>query len=286
MPDDPADRIPSSKSMEIPILECLKDGADWRTKDINNYVADVLGMTKEDRRIPQGKGNTFLFANRVGWGCDNLKRKGFIEKQGYGLWKITPDGQNKLKNMIISPVLTLQTPVPADDEDDEEYPTKVIKKAYEEYLKKIKKQLLSNIHDNDPEWFENFVKELLLKMGYGEFGSVTPKTRDGGIDVIISEDPLELGKIYAQAKRYKEDQPVPVKDIREFKQVIGNKGNRGIFVTTSYFAKDAINEKETLVLIDGDRLAELMIKYNIGISVRENYPVFDIDEKFFIPEDI
>ena len=280
-----SERIPSSKTMEEPALEFLKDGLDHRTKEINDYIATKFDLTEEDRRIPQSNGNTFLFANRAGWCTTYLKNKGEIERSGYGIWKITEKGLNRIKGIKTNQLSNQQ----AEIDEEEEYPTDIMKQAATDHRNKIKDRLLDNVFLKDGFWFEKFVKELLLKMGYGLFATVTKRTGDKGIDVIISEDPLGVGKIYAQAKRY-EETTVPIGAIREFCHVVNhNQGRAGIFVTTSKFPKSAVDEisgSKSIILIDGDKLTDLMIEYKIGIEEIENYPVYSIDEKYFKQEDI
>ena len=277
-----AEEIPSAKEMELPILEFLKNGEKTLTKEINNHVADVLEVTDEQRKIPQANGNAFLFANRVGWSLTELKRKGEITKPGYGVWEITQKGMDRLKGTGAS------QQAPPQNDNEEEYPIDLIEQVYTAHRTKIKEQLLDKILENEPRWFENLVKELLLKMGYGEVGMLTKKTGDEGIDVIIMEDPLGLGKIWAQVKRYAKDAVISNSMINEFCGSIGKVDDRGrgVFVTTGRFSKpaeDAIGHRP-IVFIDGNKLTDLMIKYRMGVKEENNYSVYSIDERFFIDE--
>ena len=132
-------------------------------------------------------------------------------------------------------------------------PEEQIMNAYQEHIKIMKQQLLEKILNNDSTFFENMVVDLLLKMGYGHdktSGIVTGKPHDGGIDAIIKEDKLGLDSIYIQAKRY-------------------DKKN----------AEDAAYK--TIQLIDGDRLAQLMLAHGAGITIKENINIYQIDEDYF-----
>lgn len=159
--------------------------------------------------------------------------------------------------------------------------------AYREHINNIKLQLLDMILVNDPNFFENMVVDLLLKMGYGydkTSGIVTQKTRDGGIDGIINADALGLDTIYIQAKRYKANNKVSSNEIRQFIGAIG-KNNKGVFITTSSFTQIAVQEADkaykSIRLIDGNKLTDLMLAYGVGATVTEQIAIYNIDEDYF-----
>lgn len=137
-------------------------------------------------------------------------------------------------------------------------------------------------------FFEKLVVDLLLAMGYGgpraEAGTVTKASGDGGIDGVINEDRLGLDAVYVQAKRWAKT--VGVEELRSFVGALSaHKAHKGVFITTSAFAKSArdyisqVGQK--IVLIDGARLAELMIDYGVGVSTRETYVLKRADEDYF-----
>lgn len=125
-------------------------------------------------------------------------------------------------------------------------------------------------------------------MGYGgsiiDAGQTIGKSHDSGIDGIIKEDKLGLDVIYIQAKRL--ENPVGSKEIRNFVGALaGQKANKGVFITTSSFTKDAISFvqaiQQKVILIDGQQLAQLMIDYDIGVSLEKNYQIKRVDHDFF-----
>ncbi len=131
---------------------------------------------------------------------------------------------------------------------------------------------------------------LLLSMGYGgsreEAGRAIGKSGDGGIDGVIDQDPLGLDRVYLQAKRYSPGAGVSEPEIRAFSGSLGAaKANKGVFVTTSYFTKPAIDFAERhpfkMVLIDGKQLTSLMLRYNVGVRVAEILHMKKLDEDFF-----
>jgi restriction system protein len=134
---------------------------------------------------------------------------------------------------------------------------------------------------------------LLLAMGYGgsreDAGQIVGKSGDGGIDGVIDQDALGLDRVYVQAKRYGPDNGVGAPEIMAFCGSLGSKkANKGVFVTTSYFTQPAKTFAEThpyrIVLIDGEQLAALMIRYNVGARVDETLYLKKIDEDFFAEE--
>lgn len=159
--------------------------------------------------------------------------------------------------------------------------------AYKEHRQNLKLQLLDMILDNDSYFFEKMVVDLLLKMDYGydrKSGIVTKRTRDGGVDGIIKEDPLGLSKILIQAKRKKVTDKVPFSDVQQFIGAL-EKYQKGVFITTSSFTDDSQNEADrsikSVILIDGDKLTDLMLDYGAGATVTEQISIYKIDEDYF-----
>lgn len=153
----------------------------------------------------------------------------------------------------------------------------------------MQQDLLDNVKKCKPNFFERLVVELILAMGYGGsrqeiFGEVVGKSGDGGIDGIIKEDRLGLDFIYIQAKRWQG--VVGSGEIRNFVGALdAKKANKGIFITTSFFSKDALESvrhfSKKVVLVDGDLLSRLMIENNIGVSKATSYEIKKIDSDYF-----
>ncbi|MDZ4289056.1 MAG: restriction endonuclease [Prosthecobacter sp.] len=135
---------------------------------------------------------------------------------------------------------------------------------------------------------ERLVVDLLLAMGYGgsraEAGTVTKASGDGGIDGVINEDRLGLDAVYIQAKRW--EGPVGVNELRNFVGALAaHKAHKGVFITTSSFGKTArdyvAQVGQKIVLIDGPKLADLMIDYGVAVSSRVTYEIKRADEDYF-----
>ncbi len=110
---------------------------------------------------------------------------------------------------------------------------------------------------------------------------------DGDIDGIISLDRLGLQKVHVQAKRWSHPVGGPV--VRDFIGALTTRGaDKGVLITTSKFTADAYATAEkvrigSIVLVDGRRLAELMIDHGVGVSHR-TLRVPKIDSDYFEPE--
>lgn len=154
----------------------------------------------------------------------------------------------------------------------------------------LAQDMLDRIVNAPPEFFEKLVVKLLTSMGYGgsieDAGRALGRSGDGGVDGVIDEDALGLDRIYVQAKRYKDGNPVGPGAIRDFFGALDQfKAGKGLFVTTSSFssssASTAAGLSKRIVLIDGQQLTRLMIKYEVGCRVEEQLAIKRLDEEFF-----
>lgn len=152
--------------------------------------------------------------------------------------------------------------------------------------------LIGRIHVQPPEFFEQLVIDVLVAMGYGnrraEMAQRLGRSGDGGIDGVVALDELGLDLVYVQAKRLKPGAPVPVADVRDFAGSLdARRAGKGVFFTTTYFSPAAEEFCATLtrriVLVDGTRLAELMIRHNVGVTLKESYQLKAVDRSYFGP---
>ena len=154
-------------------------------------------------------------------------------------------------------------------------------------------ELLERLYVCSPGWFERLVVQVMVAMGYGgsiqDAGKAIGKSGDEGIDGVIKEDRLGLDLIYIQAKRWKNGNTVGRPDLQAFVGALdGRRASKGVFITTSTFTNEAKTYADgasrRLILIDGPRLAELMIDYGVGVSTVATYIVKRIDSDFFAEE--
>ncbi len=178
---------------------------------------------------------------------------------------------------------------PAEAETAEER----IDAGYEELRSALIADLLDRVREGDWDFFERLVLEVLRSMGYGGPEGAIERLgghgSDGGVDGVIREDPLGLELIYIQAKAWQE-KTVGRPDIQQFIGALqGRQATKGIFITTSKFSPEAQDYAEgvssRVILIDGARLAELMIDHNVGVTTRDAYEIKEVDLSYFAPEE-
>lgn len=296
----------------LPCLKVLEDGNEKSTREVINALSEQFALTEEERNRLLDSGRQRIFDNRVGWARTYLKKATLIISPKRGVLTISEKGKQALAQ---SPTRIDVNFLKQFDEFNEFRggsnqstnstkpsselvgpnnasaltPTEAIALAHKELNNELASVALSTVKQVSPEYFENIVVQLMLAMGYGgwsdESGSTTQYSADGGIDGVINEDPLGLDTIYLQAKRYTDNvigRPV----VQSFAGALDMKrAKKGVFITTSTFSREAreyvnLIEKK-IVLIDGPRLAGLMITHNLGVSVKETYQIKTLDSDFF-----
>lgn len=178
--------------------------------------------------------------------------------------------------------------IKATKDEKELLPEEKMMSAYNDHIDIIKSQLIDEILASNPAFFEQLVIDLLIKMGYGydnNSGIVVGSPHDEGIDGIINEDKLGLDKIYIQAKRYSSGNNVGRRELQMFVGAMVNI-QKGVFITTSLFSKTAIDyidkqQQKNIKLIDGHMLAELMVKYEVGVMPIKKFYNYKIDKDYF-----
>ncbi len=279
-----------------PILELLKNGKIISHREIINkvfetYYSDLPKNLLEEKT----KSGEPLIINRIAWGKSYLKKGGYLWYPERGMVQITEKGKKAYKESLQLKDVVEETNFMTFYTDEKNKtaskqpeiknstPQDLIDRGFSEIEAQVKNDLLEKLKALDPYYFEKVILILLKKMGYGDFIE-TAKTGDGGIDGIINEDKLGLDKIYIQAKRY-DDNKVREKDIRNFIGAMSGDTSKGVFVTTSDFDKGAIQKAHdahhTIILIDGNKLVDLMHQYNVGVQVRATYEVKALDQDFF-----
>ena len=285
--------LPKFNETFIPILEVLSDEKIIRHRELLKQVEDKYysDLPKELLEKKTKNGDP-LIRNRIAWGKSYLKKGGFVHYPERGMVQITKKGKEasnkKLKlNDVESDFLSFYAEEKTKSTDNNEIkgssPQDLIDSGFSAIELQIKSDLLERLKDIDPYYFEKVILILLKKMGYGDFIE-TSKSKDGGIDGVINEDKLGLEKIYIQAKRYNENK-VREKDIRNFIGAMSGDTNKGVFVTTSAFDDSAVKKAHdahhSIILIDGNKLVDLMHQYGVGVQVRNVYEVKEVDEDFF-----
>lgn len=287
--------IPKYSETFNPILEVLSNDEILHRRELIKKVIQksYFHLPKEllEEKIKSGD---LLIENRIAWGISYLKQSEYVKYPKRGFVQITSKGLHqkgvltlKQVQLDISKTLVYKDGGNIKEDDIDEIktssPEDLIYEGFNQIEKEVKNDLLEKLKTIDPYYFEKVILILLKKMGYGEFIE-TSKSGDGGIDGIINEDKLGLDKIYIQAKRFSENK-VREKDIRNFIGAMSGDTNKGVFVTTSLFDSGAIekakNAHHKIILLDGNKLVDLMHEFNVGIQIKATYEVKQLDEDFF-----
>lgn len=292
--------IPQFEEFLYPFLIALKDG-NLTTKEMKAKMVDHFNLTAEDCATMTKGGNTNQLSDRIGWCRQYFRRALFIDIPQRGTYSITQRGLDYLashtslhkSDLMQYPEFaayasstgfdTTPSSEGTPEPKKELTPTESLEKAYNAINNDLAEELLATILEQSPTFFENLVLKLLEKMGYGK-GVVTQRTGDEGIDGIINEDKLGLDIIHIQAKRYKPDNKVERPLMQAFVGALDGAGvNKGVFITTSSFTKEALDYKSSkkIAKIDGKQLTNLMIQYNVGVTIEYTYEVKRIDKDFF-----
>ena len=299
--------IPDYQSLMVPLLELLEAGKEHRLRDVVSVLEQQFGLTEEERKALLPSGQQPIFHNRVGWARTYLKNAGLLEAPRRGWMRITGRGLEVLKqkpesidvNFLMQfeefrAFRSSRNRVSSEfDERDIEgaTPEELLASAYDMHKRSVLSELLELVKKASPDFFERLVVELLVKMGYGgsyrEAAQAVGRSGDEGVDGVIKEDRLGLDVIYLQAKRW--EGPIGRPELQKFAGALqGLRARKGVFITTSSFTRDAIDYADRLeikiVLIDGQRLAELMFEYGVGVSPVSTYGVKKVDHDFFLEE--
>jgi restriction system protein len=302
--------IPDYETIMLPLLRLASDEREHRFRDAIEQLASEFGITDAERVELLPSGTAPLFDNRVGWARTYLKQAGLLRSPKRGTFQITEAGRALLAenpNQIDAALLNRyeafrefrtrrhdkresETTLKAPQQETvtDQTPEDALAVAYNKLRGNLEDELLDQVKAVSPAFFERLVIDLLVTMGYGgsrqDAGRAIGRSGDGGIDGIIKEDKLGLDVIYVQAKRWEGTVGRP--EIQKFVGALqGQRANKGVFITTSTFSRDAeeyakaISSK--LILIDGERLASLMVDHNVGVALIGVYELKRVDTDYF-----
>ncbi len=308
--------IPDYQSLMRPLLVLAMTAGEMRVRDAVELLGDQLGLAPEERTELLPSGAQTVFSNRVHWAKTYLAKAGLLTILGRGRFAITARGRDilganpdRVDNTQLSqfeefrqfrnrrPVAGEESKPDSDPEVSAAVPPQtvatpdeIMQDAHRQVDAALAADLLERIRVAPPAFFERLIVSLLLAIGYGgsqaAAGRAIGRSGDDGIDGVIDQDALGLDRVYIQAKRYAEGNNVGPAAIRDFFGSLDrHKASKGLFVTTSGFSTSARETADFLskriVLIDGDRLAALMIRHNVGCRVEETLHIRKLDEDFF-----
>lgn len=306
-PDDAVSTVPIWPALVIPVLQALTSGETLHRKVVFDAAASIAEVDAEARAETLSSGGS-RYEQRAGWALSHLVKAGWIDRPVRGHYAINDTGRQALldhpdgfdyaaaREMFAPfwPHVTKELSGRTDSGEvvtviDELDPIEQIENGIARINASVGDELLTRLRESHPDFFEQAVVNLLLAMGYGgaeQRGRRIGGTGDEGVDGVIDQDALGLDRIYVQAKRYKAGNNISRETIQAFVGALHGFGaTRGVFLTTSAFTPAAINYAHTVqsrvILIDGERLVALMIKYRVGVQERRNYTAVEVDADFF-----
>jgi len=309
--------IPDYQSLMLPLLKHAARG-ETRVPDVANKLADEFGLTTEERDQLLPSGRQKVLNNRIHWAKFYMAKAGLIDQPRRGRFVASEQGREVLArnpsrinvetlleypafrdfyrstNSDIEEEQATHGPAASTASDTDRTPEEQIEAAHLALQSALREELLQRILQNSSTFFEQVIVELLVAMGYGgslrNASAQLGRSGDGGVDGVINEDRLGLDRVYVQAKRYAPTSSVGRPDVQGFVgSLVGLGATKGVFVTTSSFSRQASefvrHLAQRIILIDGQRLADLMIEHNVGVRVSRAIEFKRLDEDFFAEED-
>jgi restriction system protein len=306
--------IPDYQTLMLPVLLLAANG-EVKIGDIVERLADEFGLSENERTKLLPSGKQTVIANKAHWAKTYLKQAGLVTSTRRGFFEISEIGKSVLAErpsrvdvdylMKFPEFVSFRNRTSGSDASEEsaekgakpatrleasETPEEIMRARHLQLNSTLGEEMLDRILSGTPAFFERLIVQLLLSMGFGgtatEAGRAIGRSGDDGVDGVVDQDALGLDRVYIQAKRYKADNSIGPAAIREFSGSLElHKATKGIFVTTSGFSKAAFDTAERLgkriVLVDGQHLSRLMIKYNVGCRTEETLEIKRLDEDFF-----
>ena len=291
--------IPAYDDFMLPLLEFLSDSKEHGYTEVVDYFIKFFKITDEESKMEKESGGTLLY-NRLGWAKTYLTKAGLLEKKS-GSFLISTVGLDVLKQkpekidkkflrrfdsfLVFQNIKSNNDEITKEEEKilQENSPDDLIEIGISEINQILKQELIEKLKSVDPTFFEKLILDLMEKLGYGK-GKHGGRSHDRGIDGEIHQDKLGLETIYFQAKRY--SAPVPAKEVRDFIGALTIKNaNKGVFISTSTFSRDSIEDirlaSKKILLIDGNELVKMMIENNVGIKMKKQFSIKEMDYDYF-----
>lgn len=297
-----------SNSDARPVLSAIAEGAG-NVKNVLPILQEQFNLSDEDVEELIPSGTETILSNRAHWARTYLSKAGLLLSKKRNHHKITDLGRtvltkypDRIDNTILKSFSAFQDwqsapPAPKQSKtyaaraiDTDETPESQISKLTAEIETILVSDVIAAVLTLSPARFEQLIVDLLIAMGYGggdaNMGESIGKSGDGGIDGLINEDALGLDAVYIQAKRYAPENKIGRPALNAFVgSLTGEGATKGVFVTTSDFSKEAViyveRVQHRIVLINGDRLARLMIRHEVGVRARKAYVLRSVDEDYF-----
>lgn len=285
--DDVIKKLPTIEKLFNPLLKAMQElGGSATIDEINEKVTESLNLPQEILDLPHGeeRGRTEI-EYRLAWTRTYLKKYGILENSSRGVWSLNKEFKMTKSidgKEIIKKIREDVTPKSSKANKETEDIENAIDTSNE--LQDWKYEVIEILMKLEPSAFERLVQRFLRESGFTQV-EVTGKSGDGGID---GKGILKLGGILSfhilfQCKRYKGS--VSAGNIRDFRGALQGRADKGLFVTTGNFTRDAVKEATRdgappIDLIDGDLFAEKLKEFSLGMS-REVIEKIIIDKNWF-----
>ncbi len=300
--------IPKHDEIRVPALNLLNKNQTLKLRGFLEPLALHFNLSDAEINEEYTSGNGQIFYDRISWALSYLNMAGLVEKPKRGTYKLSKKGLSLLKSPekiddYINNKLQKREPSKLQKKDthsqinfetsnSELTPLEELYSSVKNIQKSVYLEIINTILTKTPIAFERLVILLLQRMGYGgelkDAGFVTQASNDGGIDGIIKEDVLGFGRIHIQAKRYKTENGIGREEIQKFVGALAvAQSNKGVFITTSYYTKGAIeyaknlNGTTNVVLIDGKQLAKYIYDYGLGMQIEQTIKIKKLDSEFW-----
>lgn len=295
--------IPKHDDIRVRALKLLTEHDSLKLNEFEAPLARQFGLSEGELSQEYESGNGKIFYDRISWALSYMNMAGLVQKPKRGTYQISDIGKEKLKtpesiNSFIEAQIKQREPVKREKISSIKIvnadltPQEELYDSFSKIQLSVYNEIIDVILDKSPREFEKLVVILLQKMGYGgevkSAGEVTQYSNDKGIDGIIKEDVLGLGRIHIQAKRYARENTVGREEVQKFVGALAvAQSNKGVFITTSSYSKGAIEYAEnlngttTLVLIDGNKLAEYIYQYSLGMQTEQTIEIKKLDSDFW-----
>lgn len=263
--------VPQFDFFMNPILEALKIlGGSGTIEEIDAKVAEITHLTDAQLAIlhdPE-KGGRSEVAYRMAWARTYLKRASLLENSSRGVWALTPEGQalDEVDPTVVKKYVRGQHYKEQSAVEEEVYVENQTEPDWRE-------ELLGVLLQINPSAFERLIQRLLREAGFIQV-EVTGRSGDGGID---GRGIMRLGGLLSfhvlfQCKRYQG--AVSASQVRDFRGALIGRADKGLFITTGNFTKDATKEAARdgvtpIDLIDGERLVEKLRELQLGVKVEK-----------------
>ena len=295
--------IPKHEDIRVPALRLLSENESLKLNEFELPLAQFFCLSEQDLLQEYESGNGKIFYDRVSWALSYMNMAGLVKKPKRAVYQISDAGVKQLKipnsiNAFIATQIENREPEKRSKRQGIEKVSTSLTPQEELYdsFSKIRASVYNEVIDvvlsKTPREFEKLVVMLLQHMGYGggvkSSGEVTQYSNDKGIDGIIREDVLGLGRIHIQAKRYARENTVSREEVQKFVGALAvAQSNKGVFITTSSYSKGAkeyaenLNGSTNIVLIDGSGLAEYIYEYGLGLQVEQTIKIKKLDSDFW-----